>query len=106
MYWENSITFAELYKSGERINGVYTIDPDNSGAFDVFCDQTTADGGWTVFRKRLDGSVDFSSRGWPDYKRGFGNLNGEFLWEVIAAKILFQIILCNNNNNNNNNNSK
>lgn len=67
-----------MYKSGERINGVYTIDPDNSGAFDVFCDQTTADGGWTVLRKRLDGSVDFSSRGWPDYKRGFGNLNGEF----------------------------
>jgi len=69
---------AELYKSGERINGVYTIDPDDSGAFDVFCDQTTAGGGWTVFQKRLDGSVDFTSRGWPDYKRGFGNLNGEF----------------------------
>ena len=68
---------AELYKSGERINGVYTIDPDDSGAFDVFCDQTTAGGGWTVFQKRLDGSVDFS-RGWADYKRGFGNLNGEF----------------------------
>jgi len=68
---------AELYKSGERINGVYTIDPDDSGAFDVFCDQTTAGGGWTVFQKRLDGSVDFN-RGWADYKRGFGNLNGEF----------------------------
>ncbi|KAL9985569.1 hypothetical protein ACROYT_G007990 [Oculina patagonica] len=68
---------AELYKSGEKISGVYTIDPDGSGAFDVFCDQTTAGGGWTVFQKRLDGSVDFY-RGWVDYKRGFGNLNGEF----------------------------
>ncbi|KAL9985718.1 hypothetical protein ACROYT_G008156 [Oculina patagonica] len=68
---------AELYKSGERISGVYTIDPDGSGAFDVFCDQTTAGGGWTVFQKRLDGSVDFY-RGWTDYKNGFGNLNGEF----------------------------
>jgi len=68
---------AQLYKSGERISGVYTIDPDGSGAFDVFCDQTTAGGGWTVFQKRLDGSVDFF-RGWADYKYGFGNLNGEF----------------------------
>ncbi|KAL9985727.1 hypothetical protein ACROYT_G008165 [Oculina patagonica] len=68
---------AELYKSGERISGVYSIDPDGSGAFDVFCDQTTAGGGWTVFQKRLDGSVDFY-RDWTDYKSGFGNLNGEF----------------------------
>ena len=82
-YWEGSIIFtvkkncAELYKSGKRNNGVYTIDPDGRGAFDVFCDQTTAGGGWTVFQKRLDGSVDFS-RGWADYKRGFGDLKGEF----------------------------
>ena len=68
---------AELYKSGERANGVYTIDPDGTGPFDVFCDQTTAGGGWIVFQKRLDGSVDFY-RGWTDYKVGFGNLKGEF----------------------------
>ena len=68
---------AEMYKSGKKISGVYTIDPDGSGAFDVFCDQTSAGGGWTVIQKRLDGSVDFI-RGWNEYKRGFGNLNGEF----------------------------
>ena len=28
-------------------------------------------------KRRLDGSVDFYL-GWDDYKRGFGNLNGEF----------------------------
>ncbi|RMX37147.1 hypothetical protein pdam_00023681, partial [Pocillopora damicornis] len=69
---------AELYKSGQRITGVYTIDPDGLGAFEVFCDQKSSSGGWTVFQKRLDGSVDFVNRAWADYKRGFGNLNGEF----------------------------
>ena len=43
----------------------------------MFCDQTTDGGGWTVFQKRLDGSVDFY-RDWADYQNGFGNLNGEF----------------------------
>ena len=56
---------------------MYTIKPDNLLAFDVFCDQTTKGGGWTVFQKRLNGSVDFY-RYWNDYKCGFGDLNGEF----------------------------
>ena len=68
---------AEVYKSGDKISGVYKINPDGLGEFEVFCDQKTAGGGWTVFQKRRDGSVDFF-RPWDDYKRGFGNLNGEF----------------------------
>jgi len=68
---------AELYKSGKKVSGVYKIDPDGLGEFEVYCDQTTAGGGWTVFQKRMDGSVDFY-RGWDDYKRGFGKLTGEF----------------------------
>ncbi|XP_068684147.1 ryncolin-1-like [Montipora foliosa] len=68
---------ADVYNSGEKINGVYKIDPDGLGEFEVYCDQKTAGGGWTVFQKRQDGSVDFF-RAWDAYKRGFGNLNGEF----------------------------
>ena len=68
---------AEVYKAGNKISGVYKIDPDGLGTFDAFCDQKTAGGGWTVFQKRLDGSVEFF-RGWDDFKQGFGNLSGEF----------------------------
>ena len=53
------------------------IKPDDGVPFDVHCDQKTNGGGWTVIQRRLDGSVDFD-RDWADYKRGFGNMNGEF----------------------------
>ena len=68
---------AEVYKSGAKISGVNKIYLGGLGEFEVFCDQKTAGGGWTVFQKRRDGSVDFF-RAWDDYKRGFGNLSGEF----------------------------
>ena len=68
---------ADIFKSGQKRDGVYVIKPDDQSAFDVFCDLTTAGGGWTVFQKRIDGSVDFN-RHWSDYKHGFGNLSGEF----------------------------
>ena len=67
---------ASLYKAGERHDGVYIIDPDGAGEFQVRCDMQNG-GGWTVFQRRVDASVDFY-RGWSRYKSGFGDLNGNF----------------------------
>ena len=71
---------------------MYTIKPDNLLTFDVFCDQTTEGGGWTVFQKRLDGSVDFY-RNWTDYKHGFGDLSGEF-W--LGMDKIYRLTPCHN----------
>nr|XP_058958291.1 ficolin-2-like [Pocillopora verrucosa] len=68
---------AQLLKDGFTSNGVYTINPDGGKPIPVLCDMTTDGGGWTVFQRRLDGSVDFY-RDWKAYKEGFGSLSGEF----------------------------
>ena len=56
---------------------------------DVSCDSETADGGWTVIQRRVDGSVDFN-RPWSDYEKGFGDLNGEFWYGLRTMNCLTQ----------------
>jgi len=66
-----------LNKDGNRGSGVYHIKPlDGGNGFDIYCDMRTDGGGWNVFSRRFDGSVNFY-RPWADYKNGFGSLSGE-----------------------------
>jgi ficolin len=59
-------------------SGVYHISATaGSCLFKVYCDMDTTGGGWTVFQRRQDGSVDFY-RPWADYANGFGNPANEF----------------------------
>ena len=46
-----------------------------------YCDTTTDGGGWLVFQRWQDGSVDLY-RDWETYKKGFGSLSSEFWWGV------------------------
>ncbi|KAM8718041.1 hypothetical protein ACLKA7_004706 [Drosophila subpalustris] len=62
-----------------KSSGIHDIVIPNfsSQPFTVACDAETRGGGWTIILKRMDGSVDFN-RTWNSYKKGFGELEGEF----------------------------
>ncbi|XP_071836447.1 fibrinogen-like protein A isoform X2 [Apostichopus japonicus] len=68
----------DVYNGGFTTNGIYNITPTNwnGTSFEVFCNMTDG-GGWTVFQRRVNGSVEFN-RNWASYKEGFGELDHEF----------------------------
>ncbi|KAJ8035740.1 Fibrinogen-like protein A [Holothuria leucospilota] len=65
--------------STSTASGVYLIKPDGyDKAFEVYCDNQTDGGGWTVFQRRIeDNSAEFR-RNFSEYRGGFGFLSTEF----------------------------
>ncbi|WAR16350.1 FCN3-like protein [Mya arenaria] len=69
----------DLHKQNQGLpSGVYNVSLWRSHVgIRVFCDMTTASGGWTVIQHRYDGSVDFY-RNLYEYTHGFGDVSTEF----------------------------
>ncbi|XP_028285452.1 angiopoietin-4 [Parambassis ranga] len=67
---------ADAYKAGHSVSGLYHIYINSTDPVKVYCDMETGGGGWTVFQRRFNGSVDFQ-RGWMEYRKGFGDVLGE-----------------------------
>ncbi|XP_036413255.1 microfibril-associated glycoprotein 4-like isoform X1 [Colossoma macropomum] len=82
---------SDVYTNGQTLSGVYTIYPAGDTPVQVYCDMgcegQTEDGKWTVIQRRMDGSVNFY-RPWEQYKKGFGNKNGEY-W--LGLENLYQL---------------
>jgi hypothetical protein len=65
-----------LARDASSESGVYHIYVNGQVLKQVWCDMDTDGGGWTVFLKRFDGSLDFY-RDHATYKEGFGDVSGE-----------------------------
>ena len=64
--------------NGYTKSGVYMINiPITTTELNVYCDQNTDGGGWLVFQRRKDRSVDFCQN-WSECKKGFSEIKGEF----------------------------
>uniref|UniRef100_A0AAV2K655 Tenascin n=2 Tax=Knipowitschia caucasica TaxID=637954 RepID=A0AAV2K655_KNICA len=76
---------SEEQLNGLSVSGLVDIYPmgRKGAALSVWCDMDTDGGGWTVFQRRQDGSVDFF-RSWREYVQGFGEPAGEF-WLGLEA---------------------
>ncbi|XP_068076990.1 microfibril-associated glycoprotein 4 isoform X2 [Danio rerio] len=83
---------SEIYKSGQTVSGIYSIYPAGDTPVWVYC-QMVSDGkveeneGWTVFQRRMDGSIHFFQL-WEKYRIGFGTTEGEY-W--LGLENLYQL---------------
>ncbi|XP_062585418.1 angiopoietin-related protein 7-like [Saccostrea cucullata] len=73
----------DIYNCGVRKTGIYRIYPyikvNNLTSVLVMCDMESSGGGWTVIqhRNRDNPLVNFNTT-WDEYKRGFGDIKGNY----------------------------
>ncbi|XP_063322794.1 angiopoietin-related protein 1a [Pelmatolapia mariae] len=67
----------QVRKAGYTTSGMYLLKANSSDRLiQAWCEHGLDNGGWTVLQRRKDGSVNFF-RNWENYKKGFGNIDGE-----------------------------
>ena len=64
--------------SGSVKNGRYEIYPDGKNSIDVYCDQETFGGGWTLLMRRAFEDIQTFNQKWDKYKNGFGAVDATF----------------------------
>ncbi|XP_077054611.1 microfibril-associated glycoprotein 4-like [Siphateles boraxobius] len=79
---DKPVDCSDVYKAGQKLSGIYSIYPAGDVPVWVYCHMVSDgkdedNGGWTVFQRRMDGSINFYQP-WEKYKRGFGAIEGEY----------------------------
>ena len=74
-------------------DGPHTIYPGTADLpqLQVSCDQETDGGGWIIYQRRLDGSVNFT-RNWDDYKSGFGIVGNDKTEMWLGNENVYQLL--------------
>ncbi|XP_066433698.1 microfibril-associated glycoprotein 4-like [Eleutherodactylus coqui] len=81
-----------VWDRSQPASGVYIIYPHGAQRpLPVYCDMTTEGMVWTVFQRRLNGSVQFN-QSWQNYVNGFGNADGEY-W--LGLQNIYRLTMCN-----------
>ncbi|XP_054716149.1 techylectin-5A-like isoform X2 [Uloborus diversus] len=81
---DTAMDCADILHAGHTKSGVMTIWPKSrvieGSPLNVYCDMKTDGGGWTVIQRRGNFSrpKDFFTKGWSEYKKGFGNVEKDF----------------------------
>ena len=74
-------------------DGPHTIYPDTPHltSLEVSCDQETHNGGWIIYQRRVDGTVNFT-RNWKAYQSGFGTNGGNTTELWLGNENVYQLL--------------